>query len=427
MGSDGLPVTIRQLEGLVAHDVFISYSMKDKVTADAMCASLESADIRCWIAPRDITAGRPWSECILEGIEQSRVMVLLFTADANASPHVLREVERAVNCRVDILTFRVENVPPAKALEYFIATPHWLDALTPPLEAHLKELAAAINVLLARMQPDKRRAKQEAVAKAERKRRKAAERDAIARAEHERQEEAAREAAATAERERQEQIEREAAARAERDRREQLEREADAELERHRRQWMEAQAAAKAEEERRADLEPKVVSTPVRSQPGTWRPQMPDQEAMVAREKVVLGVLASVTAKGQLCVYPDIPPSKLATAIARCDVPKSEKILALIPTDLLRSGRCAILFGRDAIYSRFGPFSGPIKTKYQHSSIGRVISGATPGQVMINHELLCVGNSGISYDAIYEIIMQILDALQKNGLIEAEPAKVSKP
>jgi TIR domain len=35
---------------MMAFDVFISYSSKDKTTADATCASLENAGIRCWIA-----------------------------------------------------------------------------------------------------------------------------------------------------------------------------------------------------------------------------------------------------------------------------------------------------------------------------------------------------------------------------------------
>ena len=41
----------------MAHDVFISYSAKDKTTADGVCATLEAKGIRCWIAPRDILPG----------------------------------------------------------------------------------------------------------------------------------------------------------------------------------------------------------------------------------------------------------------------------------------------------------------------------------------------------------------------------------
>jgi photosystem II stability/assembly factor-like uncharacterized protein len=137
----------------MAHDVFISHSAKNKPTADAVCAMLESEGIRCWIAPRDVTPGLEWSECIIEAIEQTRIMVLIFTAEANASPQIRREVERAVNRGVAILPLRMEEIMPARALEYFIGNVHWLDAMSPPLEAHLKSLAVTIRLLLSRLEP----------------------------------------------------------------------------------------------------------------------------------------------------------------------------------------------------------------------------------------------------------------------------------
>ena len=132
------------------HDVFISHSAKDKVTADAVCAMLESEGIRCWIAPRDVLPSMEWGRAIVEAIEESQIMVLVFTANANASPQIRREVERAVNRGVAILPVRIEDVLPGKGLEYFIGNVHWLDALNPPLEAHLKSLAGTIKILLAR-------------------------------------------------------------------------------------------------------------------------------------------------------------------------------------------------------------------------------------------------------------------------------------
>ena len=137
----------------MAHDVFISHSAKDKVTADAVCAMLESNGIRCWIAPRDVLASMEWGEAIIDAIEQCRIMVLVFTANANASPQIRREVERAVNHGVAILPLRMEDVLPGKSLEYFIGNVHWLDALTPPFEAHLSNLAGTIKILLARPEP----------------------------------------------------------------------------------------------------------------------------------------------------------------------------------------------------------------------------------------------------------------------------------
>jgi phage FluMu protein Com len=48
-------------------DVFLSYSSKDKPTADAACAVLEARGLRCWIAPRDIIPGKEWGAAIVEG------------------------------------------------------------------------------------------------------------------------------------------------------------------------------------------------------------------------------------------------------------------------------------------------------------------------------------------------------------------------
>ena len=131
-----------------AHDVFISYSSKDKSTADALCAVLEAKQIRCWIAPRDILPGAEWGEAIIAGIEQCRVMVLVYSSSANDSPQVRREVERAVGKRLAIVPFRIEDVPLSRTMEYFISSQHWLDAVTPPLEKHLAVLAEKLKHLL---------------------------------------------------------------------------------------------------------------------------------------------------------------------------------------------------------------------------------------------------------------------------------------
>ncbi len=132
----------------VTHDVFVSYSSLDKPVADAVCGTLEQRGVRCWIAPRDILAGTDWGEAIIRGIEGSRVMVLVFSSHANASQQIKREVERAVNKGLAIVPFRIEDVVPERSLEYFLSSPHWLDAMTPPLEHHLAVLGDTIAALL---------------------------------------------------------------------------------------------------------------------------------------------------------------------------------------------------------------------------------------------------------------------------------------
>jgi tetratricopeptide (TPR) repeat protein len=129
-------------------DVFISYSSKDKPVADATCASLEGAGIRCWIAPRDILPGSDWGAAIVDAIDGCRALVLVFSANANESPQIRNEVVQAVNRGVPVVPVRIQDVAPSKALAYFMGGVHWLDALTPPLEEHLRRLAPSITALL---------------------------------------------------------------------------------------------------------------------------------------------------------------------------------------------------------------------------------------------------------------------------------------
>ena len=133
----------------MAHDVMISHSHEDKPAADAACAALEARGIRCWIAPRDINPGQDWATSILQAIQDARIMLLVFSRHANQSPQVNREVERAVHSGKTLLPLRIEDVLPEAALEYFLGTPHWLDAITKPFEAHLEKLADACTSLLA--------------------------------------------------------------------------------------------------------------------------------------------------------------------------------------------------------------------------------------------------------------------------------------
>jgi len=138
----------------MSHDVFISYSSFDKAAADATCAALEGSGIRCWIAPRDIIPGKEWGDAIIEAIHSARVLVLIFSASANASPQIRREVERAVHKGLPIIPLRIEDIAPTHSLEYFIGTVHWLDALTPPFEGHLRRLSDSVKALL-QIDPDR--------------------------------------------------------------------------------------------------------------------------------------------------------------------------------------------------------------------------------------------------------------------------------
>jgi adenylate cyclase len=132
----------------MAHDVFVSYSAADRAPALSVVEGLESRGLRCWVAPRDIPAGSEYGEEIVGAIKGCRILVLIFSAQANSSPHVRREVERAVSARRAILPFRVEDITPTGAMEYALGNTHWLDAFTRPLDPHIAALASTAERML---------------------------------------------------------------------------------------------------------------------------------------------------------------------------------------------------------------------------------------------------------------------------------------
>jgi serine/threonine protein kinase len=133
------------------HAVFISYSNEDKIVAESVCAALEASNIGCWIAPRDVQGGRPYSGQITQAIREARVLLLILTAAANRSKHVLREVERAAHCQNHLLTFRVEPLTPGDDLAYFLGADQWVDGFRPlPPSQHFPVLIQHAQNLLQR-------------------------------------------------------------------------------------------------------------------------------------------------------------------------------------------------------------------------------------------------------------------------------------
>jgi hypothetical protein len=129
----------------VAHDIFICHSSEDGVLAHELATGLEQSGITCWIAPRDVMPGADYAQAIVAGISGARALVLVFSSHSNASPHVSREVERAVSHGVDIIPYRVEAVVPSRSLEYFISGAEWVDGTSGTVADHVRELTTTVR------------------------------------------------------------------------------------------------------------------------------------------------------------------------------------------------------------------------------------------------------------------------------------------
>src|ERR1700730_18523354 len=132
--------------------VFISHSHDDAGTADLILRALEKRGVKCWIAPRDVTAGGSYAESILNAIETASCFVLIYSNNSNLSPHVVREVERALKFGVNIIPVRFDQSTPSKSLDYLLATVHWL-SISEPVAGEIAKAPEQIAAAVARPQP----------------------------------------------------------------------------------------------------------------------------------------------------------------------------------------------------------------------------------------------------------------------------------
>jgi TIR domain len=130
------------------HDVFISHAHKDKSVADAICEKLESAGVKCWIAGRDISADKDWRDATRNAIGSSHVVVLVLSENANAAPHIKREIAHAFYTRRVIISFRLGGALPRREFLFYLGKVPGLDSARPPTEQDLKALTARIQGLL---------------------------------------------------------------------------------------------------------------------------------------------------------------------------------------------------------------------------------------------------------------------------------------
>ncbi len=107
--------------------VFISHSSENAGYAKTLCDKLEAGGFSCFLAPRDIRAGNVYAEEIINGIDNCDLIVLLLSKASNESPHVLREIERAVSKKKPVIVYKLEEVEISKSLEYFLMSHQWIN------------------------------------------------------------------------------------------------------------------------------------------------------------------------------------------------------------------------------------------------------------------------------------------------------------
>ncbi len=137
----------------MATQVFISYCQEDAPKANQICGALENEGITCWIAPRNVPPGQEWPVAIASGIRSSRILVMLLSSHSHRSKQIAREAELADRNGLSIVTFRLEDVDPPEALEYFLTNLQWIDGFGTNFETGLGTLLHTIRWRLSLPEP----------------------------------------------------------------------------------------------------------------------------------------------------------------------------------------------------------------------------------------------------------------------------------
>ena len=126
-------------------DVFVSYSSKNAEVANAAVASLETAGVDCYIAPRDQRPGFGWQGQLVRAIRNSKVVVLIFSSAAGASDEVARELALAAQGRKPIIPFKIQEFTVSDDIAYYTINLQYVDATSPPIEDRLGELVGSVR------------------------------------------------------------------------------------------------------------------------------------------------------------------------------------------------------------------------------------------------------------------------------------------
>ena len=107
--------------------LFVSHVTEDRAAATELVTELERRGIGCWVAPRDVRAGKPYDDEIAEAIDGLRGNAAVFSERCNESEYIRREITVAGEARKLIIPFRIEDAQPKRGLRIRLADLHWID------------------------------------------------------------------------------------------------------------------------------------------------------------------------------------------------------------------------------------------------------------------------------------------------------------
>lgn len=129
-------------------DAFISFSSGDAVIASTLKEGLTRQGLRCWKAPDDLLPGETWPAGITRALTNSSTMILIWSGHSIKSPEVSKELTLAMNGKLTVVPYRIEEIPPSPEWAYHLSNIHWHDAFSLSADESIAALAKRLIGLL---------------------------------------------------------------------------------------------------------------------------------------------------------------------------------------------------------------------------------------------------------------------------------------
>lgn len=129
------------------HDVFISYSTKNKVAAFDICDIIEQEGVKCWIAPRDIPMGSEYGDIIDKAICYCKIFIVVYSEFSAVSKWVKGEINLAFEEGKYILPYRIDETPLKGAVRVMLNQTHWIDSY-PDYKTHFNDMLDSVKRII---------------------------------------------------------------------------------------------------------------------------------------------------------------------------------------------------------------------------------------------------------------------------------------
>lgn len=128
-------------------EIFVSYTQADKQVAYDIVDYLEQQGKTCFVAPRDITPGMSYANCLVEAMHNCETAILVFSEVTNQSEHVLNEVEILFDKRKKIIPFLLEDVTFNDDMKYYLSRKQHVIAYDGEYQESFPEILDAMGVI----------------------------------------------------------------------------------------------------------------------------------------------------------------------------------------------------------------------------------------------------------------------------------------